>query len=86
MITSPIFVRVVSADKGRGYIVLIGYDAKIVQRTAIQQMTLSVPTRANLDAIFARIKSNYNATELRDVTAPGIKQRLEKEFQSTETQ
>lgn len=83
MISSAIFVRIVSADKNRGFIILVGYDAKVVQRTAIQQVSLSIATKANLDAAFARIKTNYNASELRDVTADGIKKRLEKLFAET---
>lgn len=83
MIASTIFVRIVAADKNRGYIILVGYDAKIVQRTAIQQVSLSVLSKANIEAAFERIKANYNASELRDVTADGIKKRIEKEIQAS---
>ncbi len=83
MIASTIFVRIVAADKNRGYIILVGYDAKIVQRTAIQQVSLSVLSKANIEAAFERIKANYNASELRDGTADGIKKRIEKEIQAS---
>ena len=83
MIASTIFVRIVAADKNRGYVILVGYDAKIVQRTAIQQVSLSILSKANIEAAFERIKANYNASELRDVTADGIKKRIEKEIQAS---
>lgn len=80
MIASTIFVRVVPADKNRGFVLLVGYDAQIVQRTAIQSISISIPTRANIDAAIARVKTNYNAAEVRDVTHDGIKSRLAKLF------
>jgi hypothetical protein len=83
MISSSIYVRIVAADKNRGYIILVGYDAKIVQRTAIQQVSLSVLSKANIQTAFGRIKANYRASELRDVTADGIKKRIEKEIQAS---
>lgn len=80
MISSTIFVRVVPADKNRGYILLVGYDAKIVQRTAVQQISISVSTRAALNEAIERVRANYRPSEIRDVTHDGIKKRLAKEF------
>lgn len=80
MISSTIFVRVVPADRDRGFILLVGYDKQVVQRTAIQQISISVPTRDNLDAALDRVKRNYNASSLFDATAPGIVKRLAKVF------
>lgn len=80
MISSTIFVRVVPADRNRGYNLLVGYDNKIVARTAIQQVSISIPTRINLDAAIERVRLNYSASEVRDVTEPGLKKRLAKEF------
>ena len=83
MIASTIYVRVVAADKNRGYTLLVGYDKAVVQRTAIQQISISVPTRANLDDAIQRVKVNYNAAAIVDATAPGIVKRLAKEFGET---
>ena len=85
MIASPIFVRVVAADKDRGFAVLVGYDAKVVQRTAIQQVSITGTKRQELVAAIDRIRVNYNASEIRDVTADGIKRRLEKNFAETDS-
>ena len=80
MISSTLFVRVVPQDRDRGYMLLIGYDAKIVQSTAIQYITLTNITRASLDAMIAKAKASYNASEIRDVTASGIAKKLKKMF------
>jgi hypothetical protein len=79
MITSTIFVRTVNADKGRGFVLLVGYDAKIVQSNAIQQISLTTGTEAEYAAAIARVKANYNASEIRDVTNDGIKRKMEKQ-------
>lgn len=84
MIASPIFVRVVAADKNRGFVMLVGYDAKVVQRTAIQQISLTGVRRTELQAALDRVKTSYNASVVNDVTGDGIKKRLEKNFQSTD--
>jgi prophage tail gpP-like protein len=86
MLASTLFIRVVPQDKDRGYTVLAGYDDKVVQRTAIQSTTLSVPTRASLDAAIARLKASNSAAEVRDVTAPAIVKKLAKLFGETPTQ
>jgi len=83
MISSAIFVRIVPADRDRGFICLVGHDAQVVQRTAVQQLTISVPTRSAIDAVLERVRANYNASELRNVTAAGVQKRLEKLFNET---
>ena len=84
MISSQIYVRIVEADRQRGYSILVGYDPKVVQRTAIQQVSLSVLTKANLEAAFERIKQAYHTSDLRDVTDSSIKKRLDKLFAASE--
>lgn len=79
-----IFVRVVNQDRGRGYMLLIGYDSGVVQRTAIQYMTISNFTRANLDDAIARAKMSYRATEVKDVTASGLVKKFRKMFGEAE--
>lgn len=79
-IKSPLFVRVVAADRGRGFMLLIGFDAKIVQSTARKLVTLSALTRDGLNAIIAAAEQEFNASEVRDVTAEGIKRQLRSLF------
>jgi hypothetical protein len=85
MLASKLYVRVVPQDKDRGYVLLAGYDNKVVQRTAIQSTTLSVPTRASLDAAIARMKASNSAAEVEDCTAPAIKKKLAKIFGEVST-
>jgi hypothetical protein len=80
MISSTLFIRVVPQDRQRGYMLLVGYDAKIVQSTAIQYITLTAVTRASLNAMIEKAKISYNASDIRDVTAPGIQKQLKKLF------
>jgi hypothetical protein len=80
MIAGTIYVRVVSADKNRGWVLLVGYDNKVVQRTAIQQVSLSAVTRTSLTASIERVRLSYSATTVTDVTEEGIKRKLAKEF------
>jgi hypothetical protein len=80
MLSSTLFVRVVPADKDRGYILLAGYDASIVQRTAMAYTTLGDPTRASLNAAIERMGQQHKAAEVKDVTAPSIQKKLAKMF------
>jgi hypothetical protein len=80
MLASTLFVRVVPQDKDRGFMLLAGYDASVVQRTALCYTTLSDPTRVSLDAAIERIRINNSASEVRDVTAPAIQKKLAKLF------
>lgn len=84
MIKAPVFVRVVSQDKQRGYTLLVGYDKSVVQRTAVQQITLSNLTRASLAHAIGIVKTSYSASMVHDVTAPGIAKKLEKIFAEQE--
>ena len=60
---------------------LVGWDAKIVQSTASQIITLSgLSNRDQLNAAIARVQANYTCSEVRDVTAEGIKTKLRIEF------
>ena len=83
MLASTLFVRVVPQDKDRGFMLLAGYDANVVQRTALQYTTLSDPTRDSLNAAIERIRINNSAKEVRDCTAPAIQKKLAKLFGET---
>jgi hypothetical protein len=80
MIASTLFVRIVPADKDRGYCLLAGYDPALVQRTAHQTMTLNAVTRESLTKAIAHVKTTNNAAEVRDITAPAIQKKLKKLF------
>lgn len=80
-IASTVFVRVTAQDRQRGYQLLAGFDAKVVVSTATRSMTLSgALTRAQLNDAIARVAKDLNASEIRDVTAPGIQAQLRKMF------
>ena len=78
MLASTLYVRVVPQDKDRGYMLLCGYDATVVQRTALQYTTLATPTRASLNAAIDRMRTSNSAAEVKDVTAPAIVKKLAK--------
>lgn len=75
-----LFVRVVPQDKDRGYMLMAGYDAQIVQSNCASYTTLSDINRATLDAAMERMRTNYNAVTIRDVTAPALQRKLQKLF------
>lgn len=80
MIAGTLFVRVVAQDKDRGYMLLAGFDASVVQRTAAQYTTLSSPTRQSLNDAIERMAKNYKTVDVRDVTAANIQKKLAKLF------
>lgn len=75
-----IYVRVVAQDKDRGYMLLVGFDSKIVQSTCAQYTTLGAITRASLTAAIERMKTEYKASTVKDVTAPDLQRKLQKLF------
>jgi hypothetical protein len=77
MIKSPLFIRIVNADRNRGFMLLVGWDAKVVQATCVQLCSLVGLTRRDqLNAAIARVTGTYTYSEVRDVTADGIKAKL----------
>ena len=86
MLASTLFVRVVPQDKDRGFMLLCGYDANVVQRTALQYTTLSGPTRESLNAAIERMRAGNSAAEVKDCTAPNIQKKLAKMFGETPAQ
>lgn len=80
LIASTLYVRVVTGDKGRGYMLLAGYESNIVQKTCLHYTTLTAISRASLDFAIARMSANFTNSNVVDVTADGIKKRLAKEF------
>lgn len=80
MLASTLYVRVVPADRDRGFILLCGYDAGVVQRTALSYTTLSNMTRESLNAGIERLRAGHSAKEVKDVTAPAVAKKLAKLF------
>lgn len=80
MLASTLYVRVVPADKDRGYLLLAGYEPGVVQRTALSYTTLTDPSRASLNASIERMRAQNNAAEVKDVTAPAVLKKLAKLF------
>lgn len=83
MLASTLYVRVVPADKDRGYMLLAGYDASVVQRTAIQYTSLTGLTRESLNAAIERMRASNSAKDVRDCTAPAIQKKLARMFGET---
>ena len=75
-----LFVRVVPQDRGDDYMVLVGYDKPVVQRSAISYSTLNAPTRAGFDTVINTIRNNYRVDDIRDTTASNIVRKLLKAF------
>lgn len=80
MIASTLFVRVVPQDKDRGYMLLAGFDPKMVQSTCASYTTLSAMTRPSLDAAIERLRASYGAKEVKDATPDALKRKLAKMF------
>jgi hypothetical protein len=80
MLASTLYVRVVPADKDRGYLLLAGYEPNIVQRTALTYMTLTAPTRESLNAAIERMRANNSAAVVKDVTDSSVAKKLAKLF------
>lgn len=77
---TPLYVRIVTQDRDRGYMLLVGYERTIVQRTASQVITLSCITRESLNKMLAHVEKTNNASKIIDVTAPAIHKQLVKLF------
>lgn len=80
MIQSPLYMRIVEQDRDRGYMLMVGYEPKLVQATCATYSTLSDVSRASLDATIERMKLTYNASDIKDMTAPGLMRKLQKMF------
>lgn len=77
---NTLFVRVVAQARNRGYMLLCSFDDTVVQRTAIQYVTLGNITRELLDACIGKLKQTHNAEGVMDVTSPGLQRKLEQMF------
>lgn len=80
MIQSTLYVRVVPQDKGRGFMLLAGFESKMVQSTCASYTTLNAMTRSSLDAAIERLRASYGAKEVIDSTPDALKRKLAKMF------
>jgi hypothetical protein len=80
MKSGTLYVRIVPQDRDRGYMMLVGYDPRVVQSTAMQYYTLNLISRAVINATLERIRASYSASEIRDVTPTGLRKKLAKQF------
>ena len=81
--TSTMYIRIVPADRDRGYVLLVSWVKPVVQKTATQISSLSGLSRDSLDAAIARATSSYKPANVVDVTPPGIHAQLRKLFGET---
>jgi len=76
-----IYVRIVPADKDRGFVLLAGFDAKIVQSRCETYTTLSGEiTRQMITDKIEKLKLEYKASVVKDVTATSLQRKLAKMF------
>ncbi len=80
MITSTLFVRVVPQDKDRGYMLLAGFEPKMVQSNCSRYTTLNDISRRVLDEAIERMRESFGASEVKDATAETLKRKLAKLF------
>ena len=74
---STVFIRVIPQDKDRGYILLVGFEPSLIQRTAAQYLTLNNVTRVSFDRTIAAVKSHYQASIINDVTVSAIAKKIQ---------
>jgi hypothetical protein len=80
MIASTLFVRVVPQDKDRGYMLLAGFEPKMVQSNCANYTTLNDISRRVLDEAIERMKQSFGAKEVKDATPDALKRKLAKMF------
>ncbi len=81
--SSTMYIRIVPADRDRGYMLLVSWVKPVIQKTATQITTLSVMTRASLEAAVDSATKSYKPASVVDVTPPGIHAQLRKLFGET---
>ena len=80
---TPLYARVIPADKDRGYVLLLSWEKPVVQRTAIQLSTMGSPTRAELNGLLAAAEQRHKGVVVVDVTELSIQKKLAKLFGET---
>ena len=78
--SSTMYIRIVPADRDRGYMLLVSWVKPVIQKTATQITTLTVLSRDSLTAAIDAVTLSYKPREVVDVTPPGIHAQLRKLF------
>lgn len=81
---SPLYYRIVAADKDRGFNMLLSWDKPVVQRTAFQMSTLGTADRKNIDRVLAEVTRFYKVAGIVDCTEESMKKRLQKMYEPKE--
>jgi len=74
------YIRIVPADRDRGYMLLVSWVKPVIQKTATQITTLTVLSRDSLTGAIDAVTLSYKPREVVDVTPPGIHAQLRKLF------
>jgi len=80
---SVVYIRIVPADRDRGFMLLASFIKPVVQKTAFQISSLTAISRKNLDAIIAAIQKSYDPLEIIDTTGAGLQNQLKIIFGET---
>ena len=84
MAGSTLYTRIVSADKDRGYVMLLSWDKPVVQRTAFQMSTMGTADQKNRDRIINTALAFYKVSNVVECTEPAMLKRLAKQFPEAE--
>lgn len=85
-LATEVYVRIVTQGRDHGFMLLVGFEPKIVAATATKIITLTAPSRKSIDYMIAKVKTDFNATTVKDVTAEGILRQLRKLFNEADPQ
>jgi hypothetical protein len=75
---SPLYYRIVTADKDRGFVMLLSWDKPVVQRTSFQMSTLGVADEKNIARVLKEVTSFYPVSSVVDTTEASMLKRLAK--------
>ena len=78
--SSTMYIRIVPADRDRGYMLLVSWVKPVIQKTATQITSLSVLSRDSLTAAIDAATKSYKPAQVIDVTPAGIHAQLRKLF------
>lgn len=79
-LATEVYVRIVTQGRDHGFMLLVGFEPRIVAATATKIITLTAPTRSSINYMIEKVKKDFNATTVRDITADGILRQLRKLF------
>lgn len=83
---SPLYYRIVPADRDRGFVMLLSWDKPVVQRTAFQMSTLGTADEKNIQRVLAEVTRFYKVAGIVDCTEETMKKRLQKLYAPKEAE